>query len=181
MKKLNRKIALAVVLTLCITLLAGTITARASISDDIGVRWWRMNTAHQGAECARALGCTDEYVLKWFGDRWTEANNERKELEAQKQVNLGTFRISHYCPCSICNGSYTDLPTAMGTTLTPYRTIAVDPSVISLGSHVIINGHEYIAEDTGGAIKGRRIDLCVETHSEALSKGVIYADVYLVK
>ena len=181
MKKTNRRIALAVVLTLCITLLAGTITARASISDDIGVCWWQKNKAHEGAEAARALGCTDEYVLKWFGNKWTEANNKQKELEAQRQVNLGTFRISHYCPCSICNGSYTNHPTAMGTTLTPYRTIAVDPSVIPLGSHVIINGHEYIAEDTGGAIKGRRIDLCVETHSEAMSKGVIYADVYLVK
>lgn len=181
MKKLNRKIALAVVLTLCITLLAGTITARASISEDIGVCWWQKNKAHEGAEAARALGCTDEYVLKWFGNKWTEANNRQKELEAQRQVNLGTFRISHYCPCSICNGSYTDQPTALGTALKPYQTIAVDPSVIPLGSHVIINGHEYIAEDTGGAIKGRRIDLCVETHSEAMSKGVIYADVYVVK
>lgn len=140
-----------------------------------------MNKAHEGAEAARALGCADEYVLKWFGDRWTEANNERKDLEAQQQVNLGTFRISHYCPCSICNGAYTGQPTALGTDLTPGRTIAVDPNVIPLGSHVIINGHEYIAEDTGGLIKGRRIDLLVETHSEAQAKGVIWADVYLVK
>ena len=81
MKKTNRRIALAVVLTLCITLLAGTITARANIDGDIGVCWWKMNRAHDGAEAARALGCTDEYVLKWFGDRWTEANNERKRCE----------------------------------------------------------------------------------------------------
>lgn len=180
MKKLNRKIALAVVLTLCITLLAGTITARASISDDIGVKWWKMNQAHEGAEIARRLGGDNAAALAYFGAQWTEANNERKELEAQKQVNLGTFRISHYCPCSICNGAYTGKPTALGTTLTPYRTIAVDPRVIPLGSHVIINGNEYIAEDTGGAIKGQRIDLCVATHSEATAKGVIYTDVYLV-
>ena len=114
MKKTNRRIALAVVLTLCITLLAGTITARASISDDIGVCWWQKNKAHEGAEAARALGCTDEYVLKWFGNKWTEANNRQKELEAQRQVNLGTFRISHYCPCSICNGSYTGQPHQSG-------------------------------------------------------------------
>ena len=77
MKKTNRRIALEVVLTLCITLLAGTITARASISDDIGVCWWQKNKAHEGAEAARALGCTDEYVLKWFGNKWTEANNRQ--------------------------------------------------------------------------------------------------------
>ena len=178
---MKKKLVQLVILALAIGGLLGTITARANIDGDIGVCWWKMNRAHDGAEAARALGCTDEYVLKWFGDRWTEANNERKELESQKQVNLGTFRISHYCPCSICNGAYTGKPTALGTTLTPYRTIAVDPRVIPLGSHVIINGHEYIAEDTGGAIKGQRIDLCVATHSEAKAKGVIYTDVYLVK
>lgn len=33
------------------------------------------------------------------------------------------------------------------------RTIAVDPRVIPLGSKVRMNGREYVAEDTGGAIK----------------------------
>ena len=106
---------------------------------------------------------------------------ERKELEASQRVSLGTFKITHYCPCSICNGPYTGGPTALGTTLTPYRTIAVDPRVIPLGTHVEINGHEYIAEDTGGAIKGHKIDLCVATHSEAQAKGVITAEVWRVK
>ena len=178
---MKKRILQVIILVLAIGGLLGTITARANISDDIGACWWKMNQAHEGAEIARRLGGDNAAALAYFGAQWTQANNERKELEAQRQVNLGTFRISHYCPCSICNGSYTSQPTAMGTALKPYQTIAVDPSVIPLGSHVIINGHEYIAEDTGGAIKGRRIDLCVETHSEAMSKGVIYADVYLVK
>ncbi|WP_416328720.1 3D domain-containing protein [[Clostridium] innocuum] len=39
------------------------------------------------------------------------------------------------------------------------HTIAVDPSVISPGSAVLINGHEYIAEDIGGAVKGNVIDI----------------------
>lgn len=96
MKKLNRKIALAVVLTLCITLLAGTITARASISEDIGVCWWQKNKAHEGAEAARALGCTDEYVLRWFGNKWTEANNRQKELEASRREWQGVWTITAY-------------------------------------------------------------------------------------
>ena len=97
MKKTNRRIALEVVLTLCITLLAGTITARASVSDDIGVCWWQKNKAHEGAEAARALGCTDEYVLKWFGNKWTEANNRQKELEAQQKDYQGVWTITAYC------------------------------------------------------------------------------------
>lgn len=178
--KLTKVSAVTILVVLGVALL-GLIYARADASGEIGVRWWRMNQAHEGAEIARRLGGDNAAVLKYFGDQWTQANNERKELEAAQRVNLGSFKITHYCPCSICNGSYAGHPTALGTTLTPYRTIAVDPSVIPLGSHVIINGKEYIAEDTGGAIKGRRIDLCVAEHSEALAKGVIYADVYLVE
>ena len=39
------------------------------------------------------------------------------------------------------------------------HTIAVDSSVISPGSAVLIFGHEYIAEDIGGAVKGNVIDI----------------------
>lgn len=86
---------------------------------------------------------------------------------------IGNFKITYYCvePYShICNDGSPD-STATGTKPTPGRTIAVDPTVIPLGSHVIIDGHEYIAEDTGGAIKGKRIDIVVKTHQEALNKG----------
>lgn len=169
-----------IILVLIAVILGGVVNARASIDGDIGIRWWRMNQAHEGAEIARALGGDNSAALAYFGERWTTANNERKELEASRRVSLGTFKITHYCPCAICNGSYAGKPTALGTTLTPYRTIAVDPRVIPLGTHVIINGQEYIAEDTGGAIKGNRIDLCVATHSEALAKGVIDAEVWRV-
>ncbi|MEI3219112.1 MAG: 3D domain-containing protein [Lachnoclostridium sp.] len=43
------------------------------------------------------------------------------------------------------------------------RTIAVDASVIPYGSVVVINGHAYVAEDCGGAIKGNKIDIYVPT------------------
>ena len=43
---------------------------------------------------------------------------------------------------------------------------------IPLGSTVIIDGIEYRkAEDTGGMIKGNKIDMAVETHHEALDLG----------
>lgn len=41
--------------------------------------------------------------------------------------------------------------------------IATDPKVIPLGSIVEINGQKYISDDTGGAIKGNRIDILVAT------------------
>lgn len=58
------------------------------------------------------------------------------------------------------------------------RTIAVDPRLIKLGSKVRMNDREYIAEDTGGAIKGRRIDLFVDSHSEAMRFGKKLITVY---
>lgn len=95
---------------------------------------------------------------------------------------LGTFKITHYCPCAICNGSYVGQPTASGTELTEGRTIAVDSSVIPLGSQVFIEGYGLrTAEDTGSAIIGNKIDMYVSTHAKALELGVVYKKVYLVK
>ena len=94
---------------------------------------------------------------------------------------LGTFRITHYCPCSICCGPWANGITSTGVTATTNHTIAVDPSVIPYGSQVVINGQVYVAEDCGGAIKGNRIDVYVATHAEGESKGVYYAEAYLIQ
>ncbi|MFZ5944511.1 MAG: 3D domain-containing protein [Bacillota bacterium] len=51
-------------------------------------------------------------------------------------------------------------------------TIAVDPEVIPLGTKVWIEGYGFgVAQDTGGYIKGKRIDLFMETKRECLSWG----------
>jgi 3D (Asp-Asp-Asp) domain-containing protein len=43
-----------------------------------------------------------------------------------------------------------------------YGVIAVDPRVIPLGSLVLVEGYGFaIAADTGGAIKGNKIDVCL--------------------
>ena len=94
---------------------------------------------------------------------------------------LGNYKLTFYDPCVECNGNNLAL-TATGTTLTEGRTIAVDPSVIPLGSRVFIEGYGvFIAEDTGGAIKGNKIDIAVSTHERANELGVQYANVYLLK
>ena len=56
------------------------------------------------------------------------------------------------------------------------RIIAVDPNIIQLGSLVVVeleNGESFkaIAGDTGGAIKGNKIDVLVSTTKEALQLG----------
>jgi 3D (Asp-Asp-Asp) domain-containing protein len=94
--------------------------------------------------------------------------------------SLGTFRITYYCPCSICCGPWADGITSTGITATTNYTIAVDPSVIPYGSQVVIDGQVYVAQDCGGAIQGNCIDVYVATHAESERKGVKYTEVYLI-
>lgn len=93
---------------------------------------------------------------------------------------LGSYTLSFYCPCADCNGT-ADAKTASGTTPTEGRTIAVDSSIIPLGSRVYIEGYGmFIAEDTGSAIKNSKIDVFVSSHSRALELGLKTANIYLV-
>lgn len=99
-------------------------------------------------------------------------------------TSLGEFELTAYCPCPICCGIYSNMTnptTASGTRATQGRTIATDTKVIPFGSKVVINGKIYTAEDTGGAIKGNRIDIYYESHTEALYFGRQKAQVYLVQ
>lgn len=76
--------------------------------------------------------------------------------------------------CIGCSGI-----TASGTVPEKGRTIAVDPDVIPLGSEVMIDGQVYIAEDTGGAIKGNKLDLFVGTEADSIQYGVQQHEVYI--
>jgi 3D (Asp-Asp-Asp) domain-containing protein len=72
--------------------------------------------------------------------------------------------------CSGCSGI-----TATGINLNKHpelKVVAVDPSVIPLGSRLYIEGYGYaVAGDTGGAIKGHRVDLFFPQQSKALDWG----------
>ena len=73
--------------------------------------------------------------------------------------------------------------TASGAPVQAGVSAAVDPSLIPLGSKVIVDYgdgvlHEYIAQDVGGWVNGAHVDLAVETHDEALQMGRRTATVY---
>lgn len=60
--------------------------------------------------------------------------------------------------------------------------VAVDPDVIPLGTRVYIPGYGVaLAADTGGAIVGNKIDLCMESHSEAWRFGRRTVKVYILE
>jgi len=61
------------------------------------------------------------------------------------------------------------------------RVIAVDPNVIPLGSKIFVPGYgEYIAGDTGGAIKGNRIDVHMEDLDAAWAFGRRQIDIKIL-
>lgn len=78
-------------------------------------------------------------------------------------------------------GGNGDGVTATGTVPTAGRTIAVDPSVIPYGTEVYIPamGGTFIAEDTGGMIKGNKIDIYMSHGDVARQWGRQSIDVYV--
>lgn len=122
-----------------------------------------------------------------------EHDSQKQEQEAPKQEetqeshepsmqSLGVFELTAYCSCSQCSSSWSRT-TATGTTATAGRTIGVNPDIIPYGTHVMINGREYIAEDTGGAMNDKPylIDVFMESHEEALMFGRQKAEVFILE
>ena len=89
-----------------------------------------------------------------------------------------TYKITAYCPCSKCCGKSTGR-TASGTKATAGRTVAA-PSNFAFGTKLNIGGHIYTVEDRGGAIKGNKLDIFVNSKTEAIQWGVRYLPVTVV-
>ena len=114
-----------------------------------------------------------------------ELANENELIEAallNRSHKIEDVTVTHYCTCAKCCGK-SDGITASGRRATPGVSVAVDPSIIPLGSTVIADYgdgvlHYYRADDTGGAVKGRHIDLCLNSHEAAIQAGVRRATVY---
>jgi uncharacterized protein YabE (DUF348 family) len=100
------------------------------------------------------------------------------DFSASKVVNMKSTAYS-----SLETGSNITASGAVAVRNTSgYSTIAVDPSVIPLGTKVYVEGYGYaIAQDTGGAIKGNIIDVYFNTMSEVNGWGVKYVNVYILE
>lgn len=92
-------------------------------------------------------------------------------------ISMGYYTITYYCPCAKCCG-WENGPTASGVYPTEGVTIAADDS-IPFGTQLTIDGHTYIVQDRGGAIKGNHIDIFVSNHQKALSMSVHTSEVFL--
>ncbi len=81
--------------------------------------------------------------------------------------------VSSTAYTSFCNGCSGVTTTGINLKANPnVKVIAVDPSVIPLGAEVYVEGYGYaIAADTGGAVKGNKIDVFIPTQEEAYRWG----------
>lgn len=100
----------------------------------------------------------------------TETTTEPIETTTEPQTKTMLVVATAYCSCTKCCGN-SDGITASGVKAKANHTIAVDKNVIPLGTVVLINGKQYVSEDTGGAIKGNRIDIYFDSHEQALEWG----------
>jgi len=94
----------------------------------------------------------------------------RGENVSEEGTELYVNSTAYTASCSGCSGH-----TATGIDLKSNpnaKVIAVDPSVIPLGTKVYVEGYGYaIAGDTGGAVKGKKIDVFFPTKAEAYRWG----------
>ena len=96
--------------------------------------------------------------------------------------SLGQVVTSGYCSCSICCGQWAGGPTASGVYPTANHTIAVDASnpFVPMGTKVIMNGVEYVVEDTGAFARyGVQFDVYYSDHAAASAHGHQTWEAYL--
>lgn len=91
------------------------------------------------------------------------------KVETVKELTVTATAYTAYCEgCSGTTAYGIDLRANPGR-----KVIAVDPRIIPLGTKVWVEGYgEAIAGDTGGAIKGHKIDVFIPSHENAIAWGV---------
>ena len=103
-----------------------------------------------------------------------------RNAAGEKLKYVGNFKVTHYCACTIC--TWGSGITASGKPVAEGM-IAADWKVLPKGTKVYLKRGdsliEKVVEDTGGAIKGNKIDIYVSSHSQALALGVYYVDLYV--
>lgn len=206
--KLTKSFATVVMVGVCLSTSAfASSQTSAEIKSNLDEAITKRSAAHQLAECARTLGADeDDFIILHAKDKWDEHNEtvvaltedynkalkaereaeakrkaeeaKRKAEEAKRGQLVARMKCTFYTGSADEGGSIT----ALGTPVTPWYTVAVDPRVIPLGSKIRIEGFDgvFYCADTGGAIKGNIIDIAVGSKSETNSLGVQYRNVYLV-
>lgn len=89
----------------------------------------------------------------------------------------GNCRITFYCAGPCCCGAYASGITASGAHVQANHTVACGD--LPFGTRLMIDGQEYVVEDRG--VGAQQIDIFVNSHQEALDRGLYYTDVWILE
>lgn len=152
---------------------------------ELQAEYWRNQNAAK-AEQIEELEKAVEWLEKDMEriERAMDGDRDASDISSRSIDVEATFYTAR---CEGCTGITKTGIDVMETIYTPdgKRIIAVDPSILELGTLVKVtleNGDSFEAraEDTGGAIKGSRIDILVESRDEAYRLGKQSAKVEII-
>ncbi len=129
----------------------------------------------------------EEELTEIFRQQYGLASRAAEETVTEEKTvtageALGEVMTSGYCSCAECCGRQSDGTTASGTEPTEGRTVAVDAEdpIVPIGTKVVMNGVEYVAEDTGNLEEnGVQFDVYYEDHASAAAHGHQAWEAYL--
>lgn len=131
-------------------------------------------TYHNGKEARREVVRTETLV---------HPQNKVVAMGSITQVSRGGQRFDIHNTLYMSASAYTHSGFRTATGKTPaVGMVAVDPSIIPLGSRLYIEGYGYAtAADTGGSIRGNKLDLFMESRSQCVNWGRRIVKVYILR
>lgn len=116
---------------------------------------------------------TPEQVKETTGQTETQTNTQASSAPVEEKISGKVITVEATAYTASCEGCSGITSTGIDLKENPdAKVISVDPTVIPLGSKVYVEGYGYAtAADTGGAIKGNKIDVFVPNHADAVQFG----------
>ncbi|WP_010531499.1 3D domain-containing protein [Lentibacillus jeotgali] len=138
------------------------------------------SSSNQSSESAEKSDESEQVTQVSTDNNTNEQQSQESSQDNPEGKTITATATAYTADCAGCSGV-----TATGVDLNANpnkKVIAVDPSVIPLGSKVHVEGYGYAtAADVGGAINGNKIDVHVPSESEANQWGVQTVDVTIVE
>ncbi len=192
--------SISIIETIAITAQLITPQPEPSILNDVDMQadFWREQTeakaeeigeiVEKNAELEEAIEELEKEVDRLNDGHSTRSSNyDTNDVNSDLSLEVEATFYTAFCDTGCIGVTATGLDVS-STIYTPdgYRVIAVDPRVIALGSIVKVtleNGDSFEAKasDTGGDIKGNRIDILVKSRDEAYRLGRQSASIEVIE